>query len=288
MTRDIIDIQDFTILVEENFSDNVVIDACSFDEPVIAVALYGSGDVNLQMQYGGKEKDYNHTKGLALSFYADEQVVCEHTVSAGKPLQCLVIATALRNLDKLPNAEGELFSQMLHQLVHPEDHYVEGPRFFMSPEMQDLVNAVFENKYEGKMKMMFFRSQVTLLLAHFLGQLSTMKGPSIKDTEREKLLAAKAILDQNLETPPSLTDLAQQIGVNTFKLKKNFKALFGVPVFKYLQETRLTTAYELLKNQDATVQEAAWQVGYDSLSSFSNAFAQKFGYRPSQVRTITS
>ena len=288
MTRDIIDIQDFTILVEEAFSDKVVVDACSFDEPVIAVALYGSGDVDLDMRYGKKNKEYNHTKGLALSFYADEHVVCEHTVSAGKPLQCLVIATALRNLEKLPNAEGELFSQMLHQLVNPQDHYVEGPRFFMSPEMQDLVDAVFANKYEGKMKMMFFRSQVTLLLAHFLGQLSTMKGPAIKDTEREKLLAAKAILDQNLETPPSLTDLARQIGVNTFKLKKNFKALFGVPVFKYLQEMRLTTAYDLLKNQDATVQEAAWQVGYDSLSSFSNAFAQKFGYRPSQVRTMTS
>ena len=288
MTRDIIDIQDFTILVEEAFSDKVVVDACSFDEPVIAVALYGSGDVDLDMRYGNKNKEYNHTKGLALSFYADEQVVCEHTVSAGKPLQCLVIATALRNLDKLPNAEGELFSQMLHQLVNPQDHYVEGPRFFMSPEMQGLVDAVFANKYEGKMKMMFFRSQVTLLLAHFLGQLSTMTGPGIKDTEREKLLAAKAILDQNLETPPSLTDLARQIGVNTFKLKKNFKALFGVPVFKYLQEMRLTTAYDLLKNQDATVQEAAWQVGYDSLSSFSNAFAQKFGYRPSQVRTISS
>lgn len=288
MTRDIIDIQDFTILVEENFSDEVVIDACAFDEPVIAVALYGSGDVNLQMQYGDKKKDYKHTKGLALSFYADEHVVCEHTVTPGKPLQCLVIATALHNLDKLPNAEGELFSQMLHQLVEPQDHYVEGPRFFMNPEMQHLVNGVFENKYQGKMKMMFFRSQVTLLLAHFLGQLSTMKGPSIKDSEREKLLTAKNILDKNLETPPSLTDLARQIGVNTFKLKKNFKAFFGVPVFKYLQETRLTTAYDLLKNQEATVQEAAWQVGYDSLSSFSNAFTQKFGYRPSQVKTTTS
>ncbi len=288
MTRDIIDIQDFTILVEEAFSDKLIVDACAFDEPVIAVALYGSGDVHLDMRYGNKQKEYKHTKGLALSFYADEQVLCEHSVSAGKPLQCLVIATALRNLDKLPNAEGELFSQMLHQLVHPDDHYVEGPRFFMSPEMQSLVDAVFENQYQGKMKMMFFRSQVTLLLAHFLGQLSTMKGPSIKDTEREKLLAAKNILDQNLETPPSLTDLARQIGVNTFKLKKNFKAFFGVPVFKYLQETRLTTAYDLLKNQEATVQEAAWQVGYDSLSSFSNAFNQKFGYRPSQVRTASS
>ena len=40
----------------------------------------------------------------------------------------------------------------------------------------------------------------------------------------------------------------------------------------------------MIKGQNATVQEAAWHVGYDSLSSFSNAFAKKFGYRPSQIR----
>ena len=75
-----------------------------------------------------------------------------------------------------------------------------------------------------------------------------------------------------------------KLDLNTFKLKKNFKELFGVPVFKYLQNERLTTAHELLRNKKATVQEAAWQVGYDSLSSFSNAFSKKFGYRPSDIK----
>ena len=101
---------------------------------------------------------------------------------------------------------------------------------------------------------------------------------------REKLFEAKEILIENLDDPPSLSELSKLIGLNNFKLKKSFKELFGVPVFKYLQNERLSKAHELIQNQDTSVQEAAWHVGYDSLSSFSNAFEKKFGYRPSQIR----
>jgi len=121
-------------------------------------------------------------------------------------------------------------------------------------------------------------------LSHFFGHLSEMKEGELKQEEREKLFQAKEILSQNLETPPSLTELSRQIGLNSFKLKKNFKVLFGVPVFKYLQNERLTKAHELIRNQDVSIQEAAWHVGYDSLSSFSNAFAKKFGFRPSGIK----
>lgn len=284
MTRDIIDINDFTILVEEAKVSESTIDSCFFDEPIIAVAFYGSGNVDLTVKYGEKQKEFNHTKGLALSFYADKKVEFIHTVSASKPLECLVIATTAKAIENLPNHEGELFGQMLNQLVNPSDHYVEGPSFIMTPEMQIIVDSLFNIQYEGKTKMMFFRSQITALLSHFFGQLASLKTEKIKSIERAKLNQAKDILLDNLDNPPSLSDISKLIGLNTFKLKKEFKAFFGVPVFKYLQNERLTLAHKLIRNQDSTVQEAAWHVGYDSLSSFSNAFEKKFGYRPSQIK----
>ena len=284
MTRDFIDINDFTILVEEASTDDVTVDVCRFDEPVIAVAFYGSGNVDLKVKYGAQARAFNYTKGLALSFYADTEVEFEHTVSPEKPLRCVLIATALRNLKNLPNEEGEIFSSLLNELVNPSDHYVEGPQFFMTPEMDRIVDSVFDMKYHGKTKMMFFRSQMTALLSHFFGQLAMMQTEKINTTERDKLYMAKEILLNNLDNPPSLSELSRQIGLNSYNLKKNFKELFGVPVFKYLQNERLKTAHELIRNQEATVQEAAWHVGYDSLSSFSNAFEKKFGYRPSQIK----
>jgi AraC family transcriptional regulator, transcriptional activator of the genes for pyochelin and ferripyochelin receptors len=284
MIRHIIDINDFTILVEESTGNEPSIDACKYEEPVIGAAFYGSGDVDLTINYGDNKKDYKHTKGLALSFYADEKVEFVHHVHATKPLQSVVIVTAVRNLAKLPNAEGDLFSELLHQLVNPADHYVEGPRFLMTPEMQSVVDKVFNIHYEGKTKMMFFRSQMTTLLSHFFGHLATNKEAGMKDSERDKLYEAKEILSNNLDAPPSLSELSKKIGLNSFKLKKNFKELFGVPVFKYLQNQRMEKAYELLQGGNVTIQEAAWNVGYDSLSSFSNAFSKKYGFRPSEIK----
>ncbi|MEM9024612.1 MAG: AraC family transcriptional regulator, partial [Bacteroidota bacterium] len=255
-----------------------------FDEPVIGVAFYGQGDVELNVRFGEHTTSYHQTKGLVLSFYADSQVEFEHRVSATQPLQCLVMVTALRQLPDLPNLEGTLFADLLGQLVQPADHYVEGPRNWLTPAMLAIVEAVFANRFEGKTKMLFYRSQMTALLSHYFGQLSEQTESVIKPAERESLFAARDILAQNLDAPPSLTELSRQIGLNSFKLKKQFKALFGVPVFKYLQQERLSKANELLRKEDLSVQEVAWHVGYDSLSSFSNAFAQQFGFRPSEIK----
>ncbi len=283
MNREMIDINDCTILLEEASTDKTLVDSCYFDEPVIAIAFYGAGDVGLKVKYDGKIKEFHHTKGMVLSFYADEKVEFEHHVSAQKPLQCLVITTTVRNLDKLPNGEGQFMEQFLSQLVHPKDHYVEGPVFKMNPEMFLLVEQFFNNTHEGGLKMMFYKSHMTALLSHYFGQLASQKSSEIDASQLEKINLAQEILMSDIENPPSLTELAQKIGTNTNKLKKEFKAQFGVPVFKYLQNERLKKAYHLIKDEQKTIQEAAWAVGYDSLGSFSNAFEKKFGYRPSQV-----
>ena len=284
MNRDIVDINDFTILVETADSDQILQDSCCFDEAIIAVAFYGSGNVDLEVRYPENSRKFNYTKGLTLAFFADEKVEFIHTISKNKPLESIVIATSARNLDALPNQEGELFSELLEKLVNPKDHYVEGPSFYMTPEMHTIVRSIFDIEYEGRARMMFFRSQIAVLLSHFFGQLALNKGQQDNDKDRDLLNLARDILIQNLDDPPSLSELSKEIGLNTTKLKREFKAIFGVPVFKYLQNERLTKAHKMISQKEITVQEAAWHVGYDSLSSFSNAFAKKFGYRPSQIK----
>lgn len=283
MNREIIDINDYTLLLEEASTDNNVIDSCFFDEPVIAITFYGAGDVGLKVKYDGKTKEFHHTKGMVLSFYADNKVAFEHHVSKQKPLQCLVIATTIKNIDKLPNGEGQFLEKFLRHLVHPKDHYVEGPVFNMSPEMFLLVDQFFSKTYEGEIKILFYKSHMAALLCHYFGQLVRQQNTELNSLQIEKINLAQEILLSNIENPPSLTELAHRVGTNTNKLKKEFKAQFGVPVFKYLQNERLKKAYNLIKTGHKTIQEVAWAVGYDSLGSFSNAFEKKFGYRPSQV-----
>jgi len=288
MTRDFLEINDFVVLLEYADSKKETIDKCGFDEDVIAFAFYGSGNVELNIAYGSNQKKYNNTMGLAMSFFANKNVDFIHTVSESKKLHCVVILYSLKNLNKLPDGERQIYADYLNELINPTSDYVEGPTFFMDHNMQNAVDKIFTNTYEGPARSLFLKSQVTELLSHFFAKVSTLEkdnNTSIKDKDREKLYQAREILSKNMETPPSISELSRLIGLNDFKLKKNFKELFGFPVYKYLQNERLIKAHDLLSSQDVSIQEAAWSVGYESLSSFSNAFIKKYGFRPSEVKS---
>ncbi len=63
-------------------------------------------------------------------------------------------------------------------------------------------------------------------------------------------------------------------------LKQGFHYCFGTSVFSVLRSHRLEIAKQLLAEQDISVTEAAYRVGYASLASFSQAFNRKFGISP--------
>ncbi|GAB4341955.1 MAG: hypothetical protein OHK0047_33800 [Leptolyngbyaceae cyanobacterium] len=106
----------------------------------------------------------------------------------------------------------------------------------------------------------------------------------IRSSDLERLYQAQAILRQDLENPPSLLELAKQVGLNDYKLKSGFRQIFGTTVFGYLHQQRMQRAYELLTSSDLKVTEVASQVGYTSLSAFSTAFKKSFGISPSHCR----
>ncbi len=284
MTRDIIELNNYLVLIEQSDSEQTTIDTCGFEDEVIGFGFYGSGNVELTIQHGGQKKLYDNTQGLAMSFFANDKTKFVHSVSPKRPLHCICVVIRLKNLDQLPEQEREIFHTQLTDLLNTKEDFMEGPSFFMNHDMQYAIDKVFNLKYSGKTRLMFLRSQVTELLAHFFGLLAAREPEEINFQDREKLYEAKDIIAQNIAKPPSLQELSKLIGLNSNKLKRNFKELFGVPVFKHLQNERLNKAHDLLRREHLSIQEAAWAVGYESLGSFSNAFYQKFGYRPSEVR----
>lgn len=283
MTRDILEINNFIVLIEQSTAEHTLVEKCGFEDSVLGIAFYGSGEVRLNIRLDDNSHKLHNTKGMAISFYGDAKTQFEHTISPEQPLQCVCIVSTLKNLQKLPKLEQDIFREHLGRLVNPLAPVIGGPGFYMTPEMQEAVDKIFNTTYKGTTRMMFLRSQVTELLSHFFAGLADKNTLERKNPDREKLYQAKEILTNNLITPPSLTELSKLIGLNSYKLKKNFKELFGMPVFKHLQNERLNKAHELLRSGDTTIQEAAWGVGYESLSSFSNAFTKKFGFRPSEV-----
>lgn len=284
MTCDIIDLHNFIVLIEQSFASKTIIQKCKIDTDVVAFAFYGSGNVELEVKHNEQTKYLTNTTGLAISFFGNQNVEFAHKISPDKPLQSISIFTRIKYLQTLPSTERDMFETQLPELLYPKENFLTGPSFYMTLEMQRTVQKIFETTYEGNTRLLFLKSQVNELLAHFFAFIAKGERSAMPEHERNKIFQAKEIVSSNYAKPPSIYQLSKQIGLNSTKLKKNFKELFGMPIFKYVHDERLNKAYELLRDSELTVQETAWHVGYESLSSFSNAFYKKFKTRPNEVK----
>ncbi|MEM1059746.1 MAG: helix-turn-helix transcriptional regulator [Verrucomicrobiota bacterium] len=97
---------------------------------------------------------------------------------------------------------------------------------------------------------------------------------------RERTEAVKLLLEKRLADPPTMTELGKKIGCSAAYLGRIFAAETGMSVPQYLRKIRLQRAAELLREGSHNVTEAAFDVGYSSLSHFSKAFYEEFGCCP--------
>ncbi|NJK61978.1 MAG: helix-turn-helix transcriptional regulator [Synechococcaceae cyanobacterium SM2_3_1] len=82
----------------------------------------------------------------------------------------------------------------------------------------------------------------------------------------------------------SLLDLARQVGLNDFKLKRGFRAMLGTTVFGYLQTYRMEQVQYLLLDRRLSVAAIAQRVGYVNPSAFWAAFRRHFGTTPKALQ----
>ncbi len=99
-------------------------------------------------------------------------------------------------------------------------------------------------------------------------------------SNRERIERVRYLIERDLENPPSLDMLAQEVGCSSFYLSRIFAQETGASIPKFLRLKRLERAAELLRTGRANVTEAAVAVGYASLSSFNKAFLELFGCCP--------
>ncbi|WP_420177662.1 helix-turn-helix transcriptional regulator [Kerstersia gyiorum] len=100
--------------------------------------------------------------------------------------------------------------------------------------------------------------------------------------DQEKILRAREILLNEYAQPLTIAYLSAAVGTNDFKLKQGFRELFDTSPYRLLTSVRMEKARELLE-MGARVSTAAYQVGYQHLSSFSTAFERYYGHVPKSV-----
>ena len=99
-------------------------------------------------------------------------------------------------------------------------------------------------------------------------------------TNRERVERVRYLVERDLENPPSLEMLAEEVGCSTFYLSRIFAQDTGASIPKFLRMKRIEKAAETLRTGRMNVTEAAMAVGYSSLSAFTKAFVEQIGCCP--------
>jgi AraC-like DNA-binding protein len=67
------------------------------------------------------------------------------------------------------------------------------------------------------------------------------------------------------------------------KLKKQFKDVYGMPIYEYFQKNRMQKAREMLLEGNRSVKAVGMELGFSNLSNFSLAFKKEFDELPSEL-----
>jgi AraC-like DNA-binding protein len=103
------------------------------------------------------------------------------------------------------------------------------------------------------------------------------------ESERDKIQDAVSLIQQNIDQPFTIKELARKVAMNECYLKKGFKTVTGKTIHEYQQELRIAKAKELLQQQGRSVTDVADMLGYSSISHFSTTFKRVTGMKPCEL-----
>jgi AraC-like DNA-binding protein len=99
-----------------------------------------------------------------------------------------------------------------------------------------------------------------------------------------RLCRARDAIHDRSDEALTLDDLARTAGLSRFHFLRSFRAMFSATPHEYLTRVRLQRARQLLLEERASVTEVCFEVGFQSLGSFSALFRRRMGEAPVSFR----
>ena len=187
----------------------------------------------------------------------------------------------------------DLADMGLEHLIRPSDRCFYRNYGITTVAMQTVLHQILHCPFQGITKKVYLESKVWELMSFLIGEEKERHESkdsvlTIKPDDIERIHHAKEILTQQIDNPPPLFDLALQVGLNDYCLKRGFREVFGTTAFGYLHDLRLEQARQLLLERCLNVTEIALKVGFANRTSLSRAFRRKYGVSPKQYQKISS
>ena len=156
---------------------------------------------------------------------------------------------------------------------------------FDTPYAEQIKNGIYEIVFA-------FRNEQTLSEVRLSQKLYTLLTAMVdtasqeagQTEENDTVSKAMHFIQEQYMNPISLLDVATHVNMSQFHFSRLFKKDCGYSPHEYLILTRLNRAKHLLKTTGLPVKVIAQKVGYQNVSSFTNAFTDRVGISPTLFR----
>lgn len=172
-------------------------------------------------------------------------------------------------------------------------HDAEVMRLPLTPNARFNAESLRRCPFAGSCRELSLTARGLDLLAELLAALAqsctSIEAPAhlpLEDTLAQVRQAGE-LLEESLDEPPTIAELAQRVRLSESTLKRGFRQVYGTSPFAHLRSLRMGRARDLLSSGKASVLEAAAYVGYSNPSHFATAFRRAFGVNPKTFQMAT-
>src|SRR2546429_9125915 len=101
---------------------------------------------------------------------------------------------------------------------------------------------------------------------------------------QERLRRARRFIDECYDLPLDLNQISRQACLSRYHFLRLFRDTFQTTPHQYLIQRRIEKAKELLRSQPVSVTDVCFEVGFQSLGSFSSLFRKCVGDAPAKYQ----
>jgi len=154
----------------------------------------------------------------------------------------------------------------------------------VSPAIAVVLSQIMNYNLHPSVKELYIHGKVYELVSLYFNRntdADVEQCPFLVDEDNvRRIRKAKEIIITQMAEPPSLQDLAKEIGLPLKKLKEGFKQIYGDSVYSFLFDYKMEHARRLLETGQNNVNEVGLKIGYSTASHFIAAFKKKYGTTP--------
>ncbi len=117
-----------------------------------------------------------------------------------------------------------------------------------------------------------------------LPSLKKSAEPGLSDFDSDIIYDIAEWILLHIDEPVNMPFLTKKFFINEFKLKSEFKKVFGSPVIRFQRSARIEKAKQMLMQKDIPINLVAKAIGFINTNYFTDFFRRETGSSPTEFR----